>query len=196
MSKTAIIVLAAGNSTRLGAPKQLLPYKEKTLLQHTLDEAKKAGLDPVICVTGYQADRISETISGTGITFVYNNHWPQGMGSGISAGIKQLLDSDVNSVILAVSDQPHVSSALFRTMENMKNQTGKGIVASSYAGTLGTPALFSKSYFDRLILLNGNEGAKNIVKTNLSDTCSVEFEKGSVDIDTKQDYENLISGLK
>ena len=106
MGNTAIIVLAAGNSTRLGEPKQLLNFKNKTLLQHILDEAKSANLDPVICVTGYEADRIAETIADTGITIVYNKQWKEGMGTGISAGIKQLLHADVDSVVLAVSDQP------------------------------------------------------------------------------------------
>ena len=118
------------------------------------------------------------------------------MGSGISAGIKQLLLSDADSVILAVSDQPYVSSDLFRTMVGWKDKSGKGIVACTYAGTLGTPVLFTKDYFDRLQSLNGDQGAKNIVKLNLPDVCPVEFEKGNVDIDTKQDYEKLISEIK
>jgi molybdenum cofactor cytidylyltransferase len=196
MGKTAIIVLAAGNSSRLGEPKQLLFYQNKTLLQHILNEAKNANLDPVICVTGYKADRIAETITDTGITIVYNKQWPEGMGTGISTGIKQLLNTAVESVILAVSDQPHVTAELFRTMVANMDESKKGIVACSYAGTLGTPVLFKKEYFNQLILLNGQEGAKNIVKANLSDVRELEFENGRVDIDTKQDYENLISEIK
>src|SRR5882762_341108 len=188
MSKTGIIILAAGSSSRMGEPKQLMMYKDKTFLQHIIGEAKNANLDPVICVTGYQSGLITKSISGMDISIVYNEHWPEGMGSGISAGIKQLLLSDVGSVILAVSDQPHVSSDLFGTMQALKDQSGKGIVASSYAGTLGTPVLFAKEYFNRLKSLNGNQGAKNIVKINMHDVCTVEFEKGSIDIDTMEDY--------
>ena len=73
--------------------------------------------------------------------------------------------SDVDSVILAVSDQPYVSSGLFAKMLTMKDQSGKRIVASSYAGTLGTPVLFDKEYFNQLKSLDGNQGAKNIVNT-------------------------------
>ncbi len=193
MSKTGIIILAAGNSSRMGEPKQLMMYNNKTFLQHIIGEAINALLDPVICVTGYQSDLISESISDLEATVVYNERWSEGMGSGISAGIKQVLLSDVDSVILTVSDQPHVSSDLFRMMLEMKAQSGKRIVACSYAGTLGTPVLFSKEYFNQLKSLNGNQGAKNIVKLNLPDVCSVEFEKGNIDIDTKEDYKNLIS---
>ncbi len=78
----------------------------------------------------------------------------------------------------------------------MKDQSGKRIVASSYAGTLGTPVLFDKEYFNQLKSLDGNQGAKNIVKMNMSDVCPVEFEKGSIDIDTKEDYEKLISEIQ
>jgi molybdenum cofactor cytidylyltransferase len=195
MSKTGIIILAAGNSSRMGEAKQLMKYKNKTLLQHIIDEAKNANLEPVICVTGYESESITKSITGTGVTIVYNPHWPEGMGTGISAGIRQLKSSDVDSVILAVGDQPYVSSELFGRMLALKDQTGKGIVASSYANTMGTPVLFGKKYFSQLITLDGNQGAKNIVHLNMQDVCSIGFEKGSIDIDTLEDYEKLISEI-
>lgn len=195
MSKTGIIILAAGSSSRMGEPKQLMMYKDKTFLQHIIGEAKNASLEPVICVVGYQSDLVEKSISRLEVTIVYNEDWREGMGTGISAGIKQLLLSDVDSVILAVSDQPYVSSDLFETMKSLKDKSEKGIVAASYAGTLGTPVLFGKNYFEWLKSLNGNQGAKNIVKLNMPDVCSVEFEKGNIDIDTKEDYEHLISEI-
>ena len=193
MSKTGIIILAAGNSSRMGEPKQLMMFKNKTFLQHIIGEARNALLDPVICVTGYQSEVISESITGMEVSVVYNEHWSEGMGSGISAGIKHLLLSDVDSVILTVSDQPHVSSDLFLTMLKMKARSGKRIVACSYAGTLGTPVLFARDYFQQLMSLDGDQGAKKIVSMNMSDVCPLEFEEGNIDIDTKQDYEKLIS---
>lgn len=193
MNKTGIIILAAGNSSRMGETKQLMKYKNKNFVQHVVDEAIAAGLDPVICVMGYQASHIAESISGTGVTFVYNERWPEGMGSGIAAGVQRASFSDADALILAVSDQPHVSADLFVTMETMKKSSGKGIIAASYAGTLGTPVLFTKKYFEELSLLNGNQGAKKIAIRNMPDVCTVDFEMGNIDIDTKEDYENLIS---
>jgi molybdenum cofactor cytidylyltransferase len=195
MSKTGIVILAAGNSSRMGETKQLMKYKGKTFLQHIIGEAKNANLEPVICITGFQSDLIRENITGMGVSVVYNARWPEGMGSGIVAGINQLLLWEVDAVILAVSDQPYVSSRLFETMQQLKNQSGKGIIACSYAGILGTPVLFGNVYFSQLKSLDGNQGAKNIVKANLSDVCPVEFEKGNIDIDTKEDYEHLISEI-
>jgi molybdenum cofactor cytidylyltransferase len=195
MSKTGIIILAAGSSSRMGETKQLMKFKNKTFLQHIIEEAKDAMLEPLICVTGYHSEQIARSIMAMDVSTVYNEQWPDGMGSGISAGIKQLLLSDADSVILAVSDQPYVSSGLFVKMQILKDHSGKGIIASSYAGTLGTPVLFEKKYFNQLGSLNGNQGAKNIVQLNLPDVCPVEFEKGTVDIDTKEDYEKLISEI-
>jgi molybdenum cofactor cytidylyltransferase len=196
MSKTGIIILAAGNSSRMGEPKQLMKFNNKTFLQHIIEESREANLDPVICVTGYESEQISRAVMGIPVTIVYNEQWSEGMGTGISAGIKQLLPSDVDSVILAVSDQPYVSSDLFAKMLTLKDQSGKRIVASSYAGTLGTPVLFDREYFNQLKSLQGNMGAKNIVSGNMADVCSVEFEKGSFDIDTKEDYIKLISEIQ
>ncbi len=196
MSKTGIIILAAGNSSRMGEPKQLMKFKSKTFLQHIIEESKEANLNPVICVTGYQSDQISKAIAGMNVIIVNNEQWSEGMGTGISAGIKEALQSDLDSVILAVSDQPYVSSGLFAKMLTLKDKSGKKIVASSYAGTLGTPVLFDKEYFNQLISLHGNQGAKNIVHMNMSDVVTVKFEKGSIDIDTKEDYEKLISEIQ
>ena len=196
MSKTGIIILAAGNSSRMGEPKQLMKFKSKTFLQHIIEESKEANLNPVICVTGYQSDQISKAIAGMNVIIVNNEQWSEGMGTGISAGIKEALQSDLDSVILAVSDQPYVSSGLFAKMLTLKDKSGKKIVASSYAGTLGTPVLFDKEYFNQLISLHGNQGAKNIVHMNMFDVVTVKFEKGSIDIDTKEDYEKLISEIQ
>jgi molybdenum cofactor cytidylyltransferase len=196
MSKTGIIILAAGSSSRMGEPKQLMKFKSKTFLQHIIEESKEANLNPVICVTGYQSDQISKAIAGMNVIIVNNEQWSEGMGTGISAGIKEALQSDLDSVILAVSDQPFVSSGLFAKMLTLKDKSGKKIVASSYAGTLGTPVLFDKEYFNQLICLHGNQGAKNIVHMNMSDVVTVKFEKGSIDIDTKEDYEKLISEIQ
>jgi molybdenum cofactor cytidylyltransferase len=196
MSKTGIIILAAGSSSRMGEIKQLMMYKNKTFLQHIIGEAEKATLDPVICVTGYESELIKRSISGMDVSIVYNELWHEGMGTGIAAGIKQAILSGVDSVIIAVSDQPHVSSGLFGTMQALKDRSGKGIIASSYAGTLGTPVMFGKNYFTTLQTLNGNQGAKNIVNLNLPDVSTVDFEKGYIDIDTKADYEKLISEIQ
>ncbi len=197
MNATGIIILAAGNSSRLRRPKQLLSYQGKTLLQHIIDEALAAQLHPVVVVTGANSELISQSIYPP-VRIAFNQNWQEGMASGIAAGTRALLATEniIEAVILAVCDQPFVSSELFLQLINVQKQTGKGIVASHYANTMGTPVLFTQYYFSQLINLWGKGGAKQLLETNQEDVASVSFPKGNIDIDTEDDYEDLLKNKK
>ncbi|MFC0781206.1 NTP transferase domain-containing protein, partial [Flavobacterium sp. HJSW_4] len=184
--KTGIIILAAGNSSRLGRPKQLLKYKESNLLKNTISEALKVENSFVIVVTGSNHDLIEEELNSPEITFSFNSDWENGMSSSITKGLNELLllNSDCEKCILAVCDQPFVTSSIFENLIFESNKTKKGIAASAYSETLGTPVLFQKKYFQELLELKGQEGAKKIIKKYTDDVVSVSFEKGNIDIDT------------
>jgi molybdenum cofactor cytidylyltransferase len=194
MNNTGIIILAAGESSRFGNIKQLLPFNGKTLLQHIIDEATKAGADPIIVVTGAYATKVSASISTSKVNILLNENWQEGMASGIVAGVQNIvsLNDSIKKIIVAVCDQPFVTSALFEQLDQMQNKSGKSIVACTYADTIGTPALFATKYFDQLLSLKGDEGAKKILKKYSEDVATVDFPKGEVDIDTQKDYENLL----
>ena len=115
------------------------------------------------------------------------------MGSSIQKGITYILQHyhNVNSVIILVCDQPYISAALLDELIATKKQTNKGIIASEYHDTTGTPVLFDKKYFEQLALLNGQYGAKKLLQQFKDDVARVVFSLGEVDIDTKEDYENL-----
>ncbi|HEX5152172.1 MAG TPA: nucleotidyltransferase family protein [Parafilimonas sp.] len=198
MNNTAIIILAAGNASRFGSAKQLLHFNNKTLLQHVVDEAVDAGGGSVIVVTGAYADKISESINNTRVEVVHNENWQQGMASGIAAGVNKAitLNNDVEKIILAVCDQPFVSSGLFNQLYQKQEEGVQHIVASSYADAIGTPALFTQKYFDALLSLTGNEGAKKIIKANTHDVASVDFPQGAIDIDTQKDFDDLLDRQK
>lgn len=193
--KTGIIILAAGNSSRLGRPKQLLQYKESTLLKNTISEALKVKNSFVIIVTGSNHNLIVEEIDLAEATFFFNPEWESGMSSSIVKGINELLilNPDCEQCILAVCDQPFVTSSVFENLIIESKKIEKGIAASAYAETLGTPVLFEKKYFQDLLELNGQEGAKKLIKKYTADVVSVPFEKGNIDIDTEGDYFKLIS---
>ncbi len=193
--KTGIIILAAGNSSRLDRPKQLLKYKESTLLKNTISEALKVENSSVIVVTGSNHEVIEKEISVPEITFSFNQYWETGMSSSIVKGVSQLLaiNPHCEQCILSVCDQPFVTSFIFESLILESNKTKKGIAASAYSETLGTPVLFQKKYFQELLELKGKEGAKKLIKKYIGDVVSVPFEKGNIDIDTEEDYSKLIS---
>ena len=194
---TGIVILAAGNSSRLGQPKQLLGYKNSTLLKNTIAEAFLVPDVVIMVVTGANNKLIEEELDPSRIKICFNSDWETGMSSSIVKGLNGLLQlyPDCQNCIFAVCDQPYVSSLVFENLIQEKNKKGKGIVASAYSGTLGTPVLFDKKYFTELAALEGQEGAKKIINRFLEDTASVPFEKGNIDIDTEDDYNKLISEL-
>ena len=198
MNNTGIIILAAGGSSRFGNIKQLLSFDGKTLLQHVIDEATKAGAHPMVVITGANAAKVSASIANSKVNILVNKNWQEGMASGIVAGVHNIvsLKDSIKKIIVAVCDQPYVTSALFEQLYQMQNKSGKPIVACTYADTIGTPALFAIKYFDQLLTLKGDEGAKKILKSNRNDVATVDFPKGGIDIDTQKDYENLLDEQK
>ena len=198
MNNTGVIILAAGSSSRFGNTKQLLHFKGKTLLTHTIEEAAEAGVRPIVVVTGAEADEISKEIKNENVEIVFNKDWEQGMASAIVVGVKKAitLNKNIEKVIIAVCDQPFVSSSVFQQLFQKQNTSAKHIVASAYADTIGTPALFTEKYFDALMGLTGDHGAKILFKKYSDDLATVEFPDGYIDIDTREDYENLLKGTR
>jgi molybdenum cofactor cytidylyltransferase len=196
MNKTAIIILAAGSSSRMKEPKQLLAFKNKTLLTHTVDEAQKSGM-PVIIVLGANEEKIKEQLKNISAQIVFNEKWEEGISSSIKAGIKKALENNIDSenCILCVCDQPYISAFVFQQLMDKKDTSGKDIIASSYSETLGTPVLFDKKYFSVLMNLQGDEGAKKLLSVYNDVVAFISFEKGGCDIDTKTDYEKLLNSI-
>lgn len=193
-NKTGIVILAAGSSSRLGRPKQLLQYNESTLLKNTISEALKVPDSFLIVITGSNSKIIEKELLSFDVTICFNEDWETGMASSIVKGLNELLHLNPNceQCIFAVCDQPFVTSFIFENLINEYHKTGKGITASAYSETVGTPVLFHKKYFKELQDLKGQEGAKKLIKKYFEDTASIPFEKGSIDIDTEEDYNKLI----
>ena len=187
-------MLAAGESARLGRPKQLLLYKERTLLQHGVQVAIDTRKKPVIAVLGANADLLLREIGDKGVQAVINYKWNEGVASSIRTGLGKLLEiaPGVDMVIIMVCDQPFVTVKLLEDLVTKHEETGKPIIASSYENSMGTPALFDKTIFALLLALKGDEGAKRIMKLNPDWVDIVNFPLGNTDIDTDSDYEALV----
>lgn len=190
---TAIIILAAGESTRLGRPKQTLQYKDQSLLKHTIKAAVDSAIGPVIVVLGSDEKKIYAHIENEPVSIVLNNDFHEGIASSIKAGISHLLEvhKDFDSAILMVCDQPFVDAALLKDLVEAKKITKKPIIACSYKNTVGVPSLFDKRFFPDLLSLTGEEGGKKVLLQHEDEVATVPFPAGEIDIDTSADYEAL-----
>ena len=191
-----VIILAAGSSTRLGRPKQLLIYNGKTLLQHILQVAVDSIGHPVVVVLGAYAESIKENMPFPAADIVENTIWHDGMASSIRCGILELVRKYpfAEGAVLMLCDQPYVTTSLINDLVLAHQNTGGLIVASSYNDTIGAPAFFHKSIFPELLQLNGDVGARFLIKKHAHDVEVVYFSKGETDIDTEADYEQFSKG--
>ncbi|MBN3582040.1 nucleotidyltransferase family protein [Algoriphagus aestuarii] len=190
--KTGIIIVAAGESSRLGYPKQIAKYQDKTLLQWAIDAANGADVAKRVLVLGAFKDEIKKTFSGASIPNIPNPNWEKGMASTLVKGLEYLQKIDpVDQVIIMLCDQPFVDSKILNKLITSQQKTGKGIIACKYAKTFGVPILFTEKYFDELMTLTGDEGGKKIAMANEEDLELVVFPKGKTDVDTEADLRDL-----
>ena len=172
-------------------PKQLLPIKKKNLLQYSIDQALASKGAAVYVVLGARADRVRDAIRTSNIVVVTNEHWLEGMGTSIRAGIAAL-PGTVDAAIISLCDQPFLTSSLFDNLIDTHVSSGRSIVACEYDGSPGVPALFARKHFEELRFLQGDSGAKKIILDHRQDAAVIQFPKGSVDLDTAEDYQNFI----
>lgn len=194
MNETAIVILAAGSSSRLGVPKQLLPLGDHLMIQTIAQAALNAKPAVVVVVTGANSDGVSAALNNMSVDLIHNKDWQQGMASSIVTAVKHLSEkgNKMESIILAVCDQPFISTGLFQKLVQAHTETGTGIVACSYGNIAGTPVLFHQRYFADLQNLRGTEGARSLLKNRTSDITLIDFPAGSIDIDTAEDYTRLL----
>lgn len=193
-----VIVLAAGASSRMGEPKQLLRYGGETLLGRALRAALETRCRPVVLVLGAWAETLRAEVEGRGAIVVVNEAWAEGMGSSIRAGLGALRTATseaIEAAVVLLCDQPFVTSDIVvRLVETYRTQRTL-LVASAYeAGgerTLGAPALFSRALFPELMALNGAEGAKRIIQRHAAEAVCVETQAAAFDVDTPDDYRAL-----
>lgn len=192
--RTGAIVLAAGASSRLGEPKQLLKFKGITLLRKIAETAIGENLQTII-VLGEKHEILKKEIEDLPLETVFNAQWQQGMSSSVKAGLLKLLEIEpqTQAVILLVCDQPLIEAATIRCLIEKQLETQKNIVASRYDETLGVPALFTRAVFDELLNLEGDKGARLLIqKYRDTDVSEIAAPEASFDIDTPEDYKKLI----
>ncbi|MBD0270119.1 MAG: nucleotidyltransferase family protein [Cyanobacteria bacterium Co-bin8] len=195
MSRVGILILAAGASTRLGQPKQLLNFQGRPLIRHIAEVAASTGHQPAGVVLGAHAAAIQPHLAPLAVHIINNPDWQSGMASSLCYGLRQILCQflDLDAVILMVCDQPLVTPALLHQLILGHQTSHCPIVASAYSGTLGVPALFHQTFFSKLLTLAGDAGARSIIEQHRALCLGIPFTGGAMDLDTPQDLEILAS---
>mgnify|MGYP001105419539 CR=1 FL=1 len=195
MSKTAILILAAGESKRMGKPKQLLPYNDSTLLSHTIQQTKSIDRSQTFVVVGAYFKEVFDSIrsQSKSITVVINKDWEKGMGSSLSKGIEFIKKKGIyDRVLVTLSDMPLISQEHYEALIEGSVSKAKRIIVTQYKETSGVPAVFDKSLFNELSLLVDDDGAKPLIKKYKKEVSSVITETPYFDVDTSEAYQKLI----
>ena len=188
------LLLAAGESARLGQPKQLLEWNGTPLVEHAARTALRAGLHPVIVVVGCRAGDVRAALKSP-VAIVENPDWRAGMSTSLRAGL-QALPADVDAAIMLLVDQPRLSETHLRAMIDAYERLKKLIVVSAHRGRRASPALFDRSLFDSLMRVSGDVGGRPVVEANPDLVAQVEAadELELADVDTVEDWQRIANG--
>lgn len=186
----AALILAAGQASRMGSLKQLLPFGEGTLLTNAIRQAQNAGFERIAVVVGAEAARVAKSIPQEAIEVVENPDWRLGMGSSIRAGMKRVREWRPLPGTLAIllADQPLVESRHLVAMRELQKQSDARIVAAEYDGGYGVPALFASDLFAKLEALPPDAGARNLLRGGEFPVLGYPLPEAATDIDTPGDF--------
>ena len=189
MNQIAMVLLAAGGSTRMGSPKQLLAYRGKPLIRHVAETAIESGCQPVMVVLGSHAKEVQGALNGMDVVVVENTEWEKGIGTSVRAGIAGAEIMGSEGAIVALADQPLVTAEVLRRLVEEHEETGRPIVASEYDGTVGVPAFFTRAMFPKLMALLPSEGCQAVILANLEQSIRIQCPEAETDLDTPEDYQ-------
>ena len=187
-----VAILAAGESRRLGAAKQLVRFRGRTLLAHAVATARAAGCGPVLVVLGARADALRDEVADLGVRVVENPAWATGMGSSVRAAVAAI-EAEIpaaDAILFAVCDQPLVTADLLIAIAQA-HRAGHDLVAAAYGASIGVPALFARPYFAELRDLPGDAGARKVLARHEAAVHAIPFPGGIVDVDTPADAARL-----
>ena len=187
--KVGAVLLAAGGSSRMGQSKQLLGYEGKTLLRRAVETLLATACSPVVVVLGAEFEIAKNKIEDLPVEIARNENWQTGMGSSIKAGLEYLLQiaPDISAVIITLCDQPKIMATHLDRLAEKFRETGSDIVAAEYSGTLGVPALFGEQYFAELLNIEGDKGARKLIRSASAGVSTLQMPEAAFDIDTLED---------
>ncbi len=193
-SSTAIIILAAGSSSRLGLPKQLLQYRGLSLLRHAAETALAAHPAEVVAVIGFEAARMEHELDNLPVRIVTNPIWHEGIASSIRQGLSSLRPT-IDAALMLLCDQPFVTTELLIRLITGCTDS-RPITATGYEQTAGVPACFKRQIFSELEQLRGAHGAKRIIDKDSARVTSIPFDAANTDVDTLEDYQKFLDSAR
>lgn len=191
----AIIILAAGKSSRMGVPKQAIQINGKSLIENTIDVALSLNCGQVTVVVGANKSSFVGELANLPITLIDNPNWEKGMGTSIKMGLvgSYLVNKDLDGILVLTTDMPHVDKSILSLILSQAKVKEHDIVASRYGNTGGVPAYFNRNVFNEILDLPDGEGAKSIILQHKATTYWVDFPKGKIDLDTPEDLKNYLT---
>jgi molybdenum cofactor cytidylyltransferase len=191
-SRVAGIVLAAGQATRFGATKQLMPWKDSTLVERAAQAALDAGLRCVIVVTGQDADRVGAAVAGLPVQVAFNSEFAIGLSTSMRRGIAAL-PAGIDAALFLLADQPGVTPEVVKALVQAHRKTLAPIVLPTYKGHRGNPVLFDVSLFHELTKIEGDVGGRALLEKHAGSLVRVPVEEPGIleDIDTSEDHRRL-----
>jgi molybdenum cofactor cytidylyltransferase len=189
------IILAAGASSRLGEPKQLLRFEGRPLLVRAIEATLASGAAPIVVVLGAHAEKIRPVLHGLPILIADNPAWAEGMSSSLRVGLNALEAAApaLDAALIALCDQPHFSAAAIARLHTALTHP-HSIAATRHGERAGVPAIFSRQHFPELHALRGDQGARTVIAAHLAHTSCLEMPELAWDIDTPADRARLQSG--
>ncbi len=192
MSRIAAAILAAGTSSRLGTPKQLLELDGRPVLSHTLDAVLRSSVEPVIVVLGHLQDQIQRQVDLSGVTVVTNPDYATGQSSSVHAALRYLTEG-IDAIVFVLGDQPMVQPAVIDALVAARRERGASIVQPRYAEGRGNPVLIGHELFEELHEITGDMGARPVIEQHRDEVLLIDqtgFHRPA-DIDTPADFERV-----
>jgi len=186
------LLLAAGGSTRFGSPKQLAEFEGKTLIRRAAEAVSRSGCSIVVVVFGAAADGSQRDLSDLDLVTIENKDWQSGMSSSIRLGLSKLieLEPQLDAVLITLMDQPKVTASHLAAFVSMFAELRPPLIAAEYSGTSGVPALFSREMFDQLSKLEGDKGARVLIRGS-ERVMTVSMPEAAFDVDTLADHRKI-----
>ncbi len=186
------IILAAGESKRMGRPKQLLVFQGRTLIERAADTVVASKVHETIVVLGHQAEAVKAVLKDKPVRIILNPDYRQGMSTSLKAGLSQVAP-DARAVLIMLGDQPGLTPETINQLIEAFEEGKGGIIVPVYNGRRGNPVLLDLKYIAEIMALTGDVGARQILAAHTEDVYEIQSdsESISIDIDTEQDYKKL-----